>query len=89
MTAAAAGTRRACSAASCGSRAYPRTDPVAIVLLQSSDGGAVLLARGARGPRRLMTCISGFVEQAEGLEDAVRRGAGGGARGARAAAATV
>ena len=68
-----AGTRRACAA---GHKAYPRTDPVAIALVASPDGGAALLARprgGSRYGATFMTSIAGFVEAGESVEAAVAR----------------
>lgn len=55
---------------------YPRTDPVAIGLIVSPDGMRVLLhkRKDARGPyQHLYTCISGFVDQCESVEDAFMR----------------
>ena len=53
---------------------YPRTDPVAIMLVQSPDGSKCLLGRTAkRANSNMFTCLAGFVEQCESVEDAVRR----------------
>ena len=38
-----AGAKRACTQASCGARLYPRTEPVAIVAVESHDGRKILL----------------------------------------------
>jgi NAD+ diphosphatase len=46
-------------------------DPVAIMLVL--DGDRCLLGRQPRFPRGMFTCLAGFVEPGETLEDAVRR----------------
>jgi NAD+ diphosphatase len=63
------GWRRDCAA--CGAQHFPRTDPVAIMLVTSGDD--CLLARQARFPPGVHSCIAGFVEAGETIEDAVRR----------------
>eukprot|EP00117_Sycon_ciliatum_P048912 scpid64288/ scgid0828/ Peroxisomal NADH pyrophosphatase NUDT12; Nucleoside diphosphate-linked moiety X motif 12 len=73
------GHKRLCSDPSCRSRhgvhntCHPRVDPVVIVLVESPDGNSCLLARSARFPGRMFSCVSGFVECGETLEDAVGR----------------
>lgn len=53
---------------------YPRTDPVAIVLIESPDGNSILLASNKRRrARTYFSCIAGFIEPGEALEDAVKR----------------
>jgi NAD+ diphosphatase len=64
-----AGWRRDC--ASCGSQHFPRTDPCVIML--AIDGERCLLARSARFPPGMWSCLAGFVEPGETLEEAVRR----------------
>jgi NAD+ diphosphatase len=64
-----AGWRRDCG--SCGSQHFPRTDPCVIML--AIDGDRCLLARSARFPPGMWSCLAGFVEPGETLEDAVRR----------------
>ena len=58
-------------------RFYPRIDPCAIVLVTSPDGERCLLGRAARfaklGKMGFFTCIAGFIEQAEAVEEAARR----------------
>ena len=66
---AAAGWRRDCVA--CGAQHFPRTDPVVIMLV--TDGEACLLGRQPRFPPNMYSCLAGFVEGGETLEDAVRR----------------
>jgi len=50
---------------------FPPVSPAIITLVERADGRA-LLARHARSPQRF-SCIAGFVEPGESLEDAVRR----------------
>lgn len=52
---------------------YPRTDPVVIVAVVAGDGEHVLLTRQRGWPAGLYSCIAGFVEQGESLEEAVAR----------------
>jgi NAD+ diphosphatase len=66
---ASAGWRRQCDA--CQAQHFPRTDPVAIMLVV--DGDQCLLGRQARFPQNLYTCLAGFIESGETFEDAVRR----------------
>jgi NAD+ diphosphatase len=63
------GWRRDCP--QCGAQHFPRTDPVAIMLV--TKGERCLLARQTRFPPGMFSCIAGFVEPGETLEDAVRR----------------
>lgn len=65
----ASGWRRECT--SCGAMHFPRTDPVVIMLVTRGD--SCLLARQARFAPGMYSCIAGFVEPGETLEDAVRR----------------
>ena len=65
----ASGWRRECTA--CGALHFPRTDPVVIMLVTRGD--ACLLARQARIAPGMYSCIAGFVEPGETIEDAVRR----------------
>jgi len=52
---------------------FPRTDPVAIVLVESHDGARCLLGRQAAYTKGMYTCISGFVDFAESAERAAAR----------------
>ncbi len=63
------GWRRECTV--CGALHFPRTDPVVIMLVTRGD--SCLLARQARFAPGMYSCIAGFVEPGETLEDAVRR----------------
>lgn len=65
----ASGFRRAC--AQCDASHFPRTDPVAIMLVK--NGEDCLIGRGAHFPEMLYSCLAGFVEPGETIEDAVRR----------------
>ena len=67
----AGGMRRACP--SCGLKQFPRTDPVAIMLPVSADGERCILGRSPHFPPGMVSCLAGFVEPGETIEDAVRR----------------
>jgi NAD+ diphosphatase len=51
---------------------HPRLAPAVIVLVERSDG-RVLLARNTRFPTAFYSCLAGFVEPGETLEEAVQR----------------
>ena len=55
----------------CGLLAFPRLAPAIITLI--SRGDEALLARGVAFPVPMYSCIAGFVEPGETLEEAVRR----------------
>lgn len=57
---------------SCGLTAFPRLAPAIITLVERDDGRA-LLGRNARWPTSMYSCLAGFVEPGETLEEAVRR----------------
>jgi NAD+ diphosphatase len=63
------GWRRDCRA--CDARHFPRTDPVAI--MNVVDGDFCLLGRQKQFPEKMYSCLAGFVEGGETLEEAVRR----------------
>jgi NAD+ diphosphatase len=63
------GWKRDCP--SCKAEHFPRTDPVAIML--AIDGDRCLLGRQARFLPNMWSCLAGFVEPGESIEDAVRR----------------
>jgi NAD+ diphosphatase len=63
------GWRRDC--AGCRAQHFPRTDPVAIML--AIAGERCLLGRQARFAPGMWSCLAGFVEPGESIEDAVRR----------------
>jgi NAD+ diphosphatase len=63
------GVKRVCEG--CTAEHFPRTDPVAIMLTVRGD--KCLLARGAHFPEGMISCLAGFVEPGETIEEAVRR----------------
>ncbi len=63
------GWRRDCP--QCNAQHFPRTDPVAIML--AFDGDNCLLGRSARFVANSYSCLAGFVEPGESIEEAVRR----------------
>src|SRR6201996_1926788 len=63
------GWRRDCP--SCKVEHFPRTDPVVIMLVTSGD--KVLLGRQKQFLPGMYSCLAGFVEAAETIEDAVTR----------------
>ena len=68
-TMAQGGYRRDCP--HCGAQYFPRTDPVAIML--AIRGDQCLMGRQARFAPGTYSCLAGFVEPGETIEDAVRR----------------
>jgi len=64
-----AGWRRDCPA--CRTMHFPRTDPVVIML--AIDGERCLLGRSHRFQPSMWSCLAGFVEPGETVEEAVRR----------------
>ncbi len=56
----------------CSLLAFPRLAPAVITLVTRDDGRA-LLARGRGFPVPMWSCLAGFVEPGETLEEAVRR----------------
>jgi NAD+ diphosphatase len=63
------GWRRDCL--SCAAQHFPRTDPVVIMLAISGD--RCLLGRQSRFAAGMWSCLAGFLEPGETIEDAVRR----------------
>lgn len=63
------GWQRDC--ATCGAHHFPRTDPVAIMLITS--GNDVLVGRSPGWPEGMYSLLAGFVEPGETVEAAVRR----------------
>ena len=69
-------TERAMRCPACGLLAFPRVAPAMITLVTRDDPGPdqeALLARGPSWPSTMYSCLAGFVEPGENLEDAVRR----------------
>ncbi len=56
----------------CGLEAFPRLSPAVICLVERGDGAA-LLARGPQFAAGMYSCLAGFVEPGETLEQAVAR----------------
>jgi len=63
------GWKRECP--NCQAEHFPRTDPVVIMLVASGD--KCLMGRQKQFPSGMYSCLAGFVEVAETIEDAVRR----------------
>lgn len=61
-----------CTAAACAALHYPRTDPAVIVLV-TDPAGRVLLGRQPQWTPGLYSCLAGFVEPGESLEEAAAR----------------
>jgi NAD+ diphosphatase len=64
-----AGWKRNCP--QCETEHFPRTDPVAIMLAVTGD--QCLLGRSPRFAPTMWSCLAGFIEPGETIEDAVRR----------------
>lgn len=65
------GYKRECQA--CGHLVFPRTDPVVIMLTVDLTRDLCLLGRGPHFPPGMYSCLAGFVEPGETIEDSVRR----------------
>ena len=63
------GWKRECP--NCKAEHFPRTDPVVIMLV--THGDRILLGRQKQFMPGMYSCLAGFVEAAETIEDAVRR----------------
>jgi NAD+ diphosphatase len=64
-----AGTKRVCPL--CGTEHFPRTDPAVIML--ATYGERCLLARNVNWTPDFYSCLAGFMEPGESIEEAVRR----------------
>ncbi|NHT74616.1 NAD(+) diphosphatase [Rhizobiaceae bacterium CRRU44] len=71
MEAKGGGYRRVCTA--CGHLAFPRTDPVVIMLTIDVERDLCLLGRSPHFPEGMYSCLAGFLEPGETIENAVRR----------------
>ncbi|KAF7205475.1 NAD-capped RNA hydrolase NUDT12 [Nothobranchius furzeri] len=73
------GYKRSCLNSQCRSlqgvhnTCYPRVDPVVIMLAVHPDGNQCLLGRKKVFPAGMFSCLAGFVEPGETVEEAVRR----------------
>ncbi|XP_074570798.1 nudix hydrolase 19, chloroplastic-like isoform X2 [Curcuma longa] len=65
-----AGRRKQCTSESCKKKIYPR---VVIMLVIDKENDRALLSDQSRLAPRLWTCLAGFIEPGESLEEAVRR----------------
>jgi NAD+ diphosphatase len=65
------GYRRTCT--QCEHRHFPRTDPVVISLAIDQSGDRCILGRSPHFPPGMVSCLAGFVDAGETLENAVRR----------------
>ncbi|XP_033113479.1 peroxisomal NADH pyrophosphatase NUDT12-like isoform X2 [Anneissia japonica] len=74
-----AGYKRICTNKDCislqgvNNTSYPRLDPVVIMLVISPDKQKCLLGRQKQFPPGMFSCLAGFMEPGETIEDAVRR----------------
>jgi NAD+ diphosphatase len=64
-----AGWKRICP--NCKTEHFPRTDPVVIML--AIDGERCLLGRAGRFAANMWSCLAGFIEPGESMEEAARR----------------
>lgn len=55
----------------CGAQHFPRTDPVAIMVVEHED--RLMLGRGLGWPEGRFSALAGFVEPGESIEEAVAR----------------
>lgn len=73
------GFKLACENDQCPSKStlsnicFPRTDSSIIVAVLDYAGENILLGRGKRFPGNMYSCLAGFLEPGESLEDCVRR----------------
>lgn len=63
------GWKRVCP--TCKTEHFPRTDPVVIMLVTAGD--KCLMGRQSQFPPTMWSCLAGFVEAAETMENAVQR----------------
>lgn len=65
------GWQRNCAEQKCKAEHFPRTDPVAIMLVEND--GDLLLGRSSRFPPRSFSALAGFIEPGETIEEGVAR----------------
>ncbi|KAE8669148.1 Nudix hydrolase isoform 2 [Hibiscus syriacus] len=68
-----AGRMKQCSSELCKKSIYPRLDPVVIMLIIDRENDRALLGRQPRFPPLMWSCLAGFIEPGESIEEAVRR----------------
>ncbi|MBO0332355.1 NAD(+) diphosphatase [Sneathiella sp. CAU 1612] len=66
-----AGYSRKCEDTSCSATHFPRTDPVAIMMVTKGD--KCLLGQGINFPGDFYSCLAGFIEPGETIEQGVMR----------------
>ncbi|MEH6403118.1 MAG: NAD(+) diphosphatase [Sneathiella sp.] len=66
-----AGYSRKCGSEDCKSSHFPRTDPVAIMMVTKGD--RCLMGTGHHFPKQQYSCLAGFIEPGETIEQGVRR----------------
>ncbi|CAE8611570.1 unnamed protein product [Polarella glacialis] len=68
------GLKRRCTSSSCAARFYPRVNPACIMLVRHpTDLRKCLLGRSKGWPPGMWSCLAGFLEVSESLEDAIVR----------------
>ncbi len=65
------GWRRQCLDEACGLARYPRTDPAVLMLITKGD--YVVLGRQPQFPEGVYSCLAGYLEPGETLEECVER----------------
>ena len=65
------GQQRNCG--SCSAAHFPRTDPVVIVVVTDGDRCLLGQSHGRLSQMRMFSALAGFMDQAESIEEAVRR----------------
>ena len=65
------GYKRVCSG--CEHMIFPRTDPVVIMLAVDRERDLCLMGRSPHFPEGMYSCLAGFLEPGETIENAVRR----------------
>lgn len=65
------GYQRKCESEACGATHFPRTDPVAIMLVLKDD--RCMLGRQPWWPKGMFSALAGFIEPGESIEEGVRR----------------
>lgn len=75
----AGGTKLRCTRADCKTHGtltnlvFPRTDVSVIAAVLNPEGNQLLLGRGRNWPQTFYSCLAGFLEPGESIEDCVRR----------------
>ena len=64
---------RKCPDSACRAEHFPRTDPVAIMLVHDGDACLLGQSRGRLSRMRMYSALAGFMDQGESIEEAVAR----------------